>query len=126
MEEVKTALGEGKAPATLDEFWTGRLRYGQSGSMVMYIDHRYGRAKLKELFPYNQKSELLQALGISEEKLIEDWEAFIRAFLLTENSPNRAHNRQKSSWGTSPKAFENPQSCGIDHNRHSDSLVLSG
>ena len=126
MEEVKTALCEGKAPATLDEFWTGRLRYGQSGSMVMYIDHRYGREKLKELFPYNQKSELLQALGISEEKLIEGWEAFIRAFLLTENSPNRAHNRQKSSWGTSLKAFENPQSCGTGHNRHSDSLVLSG
>ncbi len=77
LSEVKRAISANQAPATLDKFWTGNLRYGLSGSMVMYIDKKYGRARLKALLPFNRKTELLQSLNISESELIESWSAYI-------------------------------------------------
>ncbi|NOS91323.1 MAG: hypothetical protein HOP30_05340 [Cyclobacteriaceae bacterium] len=75
--DVKRALAEDKVPATLDKFWSGKNRYGLSGSVVMYIDQHYGRTKLLELLPLTKKPELLSELKISEEQLLADWKKFI-------------------------------------------------
>lgn len=75
--EVKKALTENKVPITLDRFWSGKNRYGLSGSIVMYIDQKYGRAKIVELLPMTKKTELLAALNISEEQLLADWKKFV-------------------------------------------------
>ncbi len=77
MAEVKKAVAEDHIPASLDNFWSGKLKYGLSGSMVMYIDSKYGRAKLKELLPFNKKLEILVALNISESDLINNWKAYL-------------------------------------------------
>ena len=71
--EVKEAVRDGESPASLDLFWTGKWRYGLSGSMVMFLDHRYGRDKLKGLLKFNKKAELLAFLQISESELIREW-----------------------------------------------------
>ena len=63
---------------TIDIFWEGKLRYGLSGSMVMYIDKNFGREKLKKMLPYNKKSELLKELGVTEEELLAGWAKFFR------------------------------------------------
>lgn len=78
MGEVMKAIKNGQVPDALDDFWTGSLRYGLSGSMVMYIDQTYGREKLAKLLVFNQKTDLLESLGTTEEKLLEDWQAFLR------------------------------------------------
>lgn len=75
--EVKKALTENKVPVTLDKFWNGKNRYGLSGSVVMYIDQKYGRAKLIELLPLTKKKELLDVLKTSEEQLLADWKKFV-------------------------------------------------
>lgn len=75
--EVKKAITDGKAPSSLDQFWSGRLKYGLSGSMVMYIDQKYGRAKLVSLLGYTDISDLLSALGTNEAGLLEGWRAFM-------------------------------------------------
>jgi hypothetical protein len=75
--EVRKAIADNKVPAGLDNFWTGKLRYGLSGSMVMFIDKKYGRQKIKDLLSITKKPELLLSLGLSEEKLIEEWKKYM-------------------------------------------------
>lgn len=77
MSEVKKAILENKTPKSLDDFWTGKIKYGLSGSVVMYIDYKYGRATLKKLLPLSKKTEILSILKITEEKLLEDWKKYI-------------------------------------------------
>lgn len=78
MNEVKKALTENKTPSSLDKFWFGNLKYGLSGSVVMFIDQRFGRAKLTELLKFNKKTEVLSALQITEENFLEDWRKYVR------------------------------------------------
>ncbi|HXD94077.1 MAG TPA: hypothetical protein VNX01_12760, partial [Bacteroidia bacterium] len=67
--EIKNAISQNKIPDGLDNFWTGNLKYGLSGSVVMFIDKKYGRAKLKQLLPLTKKSDLLSVLKITETDL---------------------------------------------------------
>lgn len=79
MSEVKKAILENKIPGELDKFWTGKLKYGLSGSVVMFIDTKYGRPKLLELLPFNRKSDMLAALKTTESDLLVEWRKFIQA-----------------------------------------------
>lgn len=75
--EVKKALSENKLPDALDKFWTGKFKYGLSGSIVMYIDEKYGRERTKELLSLTAKSAILSRLNISEAGLLENWKEFL-------------------------------------------------
>lgn len=75
--QVKKAINENKIPNTLDKFWTGKLKYGLSGSVVNYIDVTYGRKKLRSLLKYNKKAQVLSEISCSEAELIEKWKEFI-------------------------------------------------
>jgi hypothetical protein len=77
MAEVNKLIAENKYPLSLNDFWTGKNKYGLSGSMVMYIDHFYGREKLKSLLIENKKYKVLSALNITESLLIFNWANFI-------------------------------------------------
>lgn len=77
LAEVKKALQENKTPNGLDDFWKGKTKYGLSGSMVLFIDRKYGREKLIGLLPLNKKSEILSALGTNETELLADWKRFL-------------------------------------------------
>jgi hypothetical protein len=76
--EVKKAIFENKIPTNLDNFWTGKIKYGLSGSVVKYIDQKYGREKLKELLPLNKKSDILATLKITETELLNGWKKYIQ------------------------------------------------
>lgn len=76
--EVKKAISENKIPKSLDNFWSGKIKYGLSGSVVMYIDKKYGREKLKGLLPINNKLELLSILKITETDLVNEWRKYIQ------------------------------------------------
>ena len=78
INRVKKAISENKIPKSLDDFWTGNLRYGLSGTVVKYIDYKYGREKLKELLPFNKKSAILLALKTSETDLLVEWKKYIQ------------------------------------------------
>ena len=75
--EVKKAITDQKIPTSLDNFWSGKLRYGLSGSVVMYIDHQYGRIKLKELLSFNKKTDILKSLNITEAELFNGWQDYM-------------------------------------------------
>ena len=74
---VKEAIRENKIPEELDNYWKGKLKYGLSGSIVMFIDHKYGRTKLIELLPFNKKSEILSSLQTTEPALLGEWKNYI-------------------------------------------------
>jgi hypothetical protein len=75
LSPVRTAVMNDQTPTTLDEFWTGKLKYGLSGSVIMYIDKKFGRTKLKALLPFNKKTEILRCLGLTESELLSRWKA---------------------------------------------------
>lgn len=75
---VKKAMNENKIPASLDDFWKGENKYGLSGSVVMYIDSKYGRAKLVTLLPFNKKTEILAALKTTEPELLNGWKNYMQ------------------------------------------------
>lgn len=77
LARVKKAVNDKTIPSTLDKFWTGSLRYGLSGSVVMYIDKKYGRTVLKMLLACKTKEEIFRLLKVSEKDLLEGWEAMI-------------------------------------------------
>ncbi|HSD13873.1 MAG TPA: hypothetical protein VLB74_04430 [Flavobacterium sp.] len=75
--EVQKAIAENKTPQSLDQFWTSKIKYGLSGSVVMFIDKTYGREKLKTLLPLNKKSDLLTTLNTTESELLAAWQKHI-------------------------------------------------
>jgi hypothetical protein len=75
--EVKKAILENNLPKTLDSFWSGKLKYGLSGSVVMYIDKHYGRVKLKELLSFNKKADLFSALNTTAPELLDGWKIYM-------------------------------------------------
>ncbi len=76
--EIQTAITDKKIPDSLDNFWSGKLRYSLSGSVVMFIDKKYGRKKLTELLKFNRKSEILSSLHISEAELLSEWKNYMQ------------------------------------------------
>lgn len=77
--EIKKAIAENKVPASLDKFWTGKLRYALSGSVVMFLDKTYGRNMLVKLLTATGLNDILSTLQVSEQGLIDKWKAFMTA-----------------------------------------------
>jgi hypothetical protein len=74
--DVKKVILNNQCPKSLDDFWKGNSKYGLSGSMVMFIDHKFGRNKIKGLLKFNKKSQILASLNISEKDLLTEWNTF--------------------------------------------------
>ena len=75
--DVKNAMNGGVVPKSLDDFWSGNLRYGLSGTMVMYIEHKYGKSKIIESLKYNRLEDILELLAVSETTLINGWKNYL-------------------------------------------------
>ncbi len=75
---VRAALAaQAGKPLALKQIWTGRDRYGQAGSLVAYIDRRYGRPMLARLLRATSQQQVLDTLGLSEAQLVADWRASV-------------------------------------------------
>jgi hypothetical protein len=68
------AIKKGQAPKSLATAWSGRYRYAVSGSLVRYVDRHYGRPKLMEILKLTKPEDVLRALGVTENQLLQDWE----------------------------------------------------
>ena len=76
--EVKTALSENNIPQNLSDFWSGKLRYGLSGTVVMFLDERYGREILISLLGYNDIKGIISHLKTTEEEILIDWKKYMK------------------------------------------------
>jgi hypothetical protein len=77
ISEVQKAVTENRIPSTLNKFWRGELKYGLSGSVVMFIDNKYGRKKLTSLLKYSDIYDVLSYLETTETELPSGWKAYI-------------------------------------------------
>jgi hypothetical protein len=77
LASAREALDEGAGPTTLANAWSGRYRYGVSGSLVAFVDHELGRARLNECLAVSSSEELLALLGMEEPHLLSAWRAFV-------------------------------------------------
>jgi len=71
------AVKAGEMPKSLGNVWSGPNRYGRAGSLVQYLDVKYGRHMLVELLPIVKQSDLLARLGVSEGQLLHDWNVWL-------------------------------------------------
>lgn len=76
---ARDAVKAGKAPTRLADAWSGRYRYGVSGSMVAFIEQRHGRAMLVKLLPAVTTTEALRLLNTSEAQFLADWKLHVQA-----------------------------------------------
>jgi hypothetical protein len=70
---AQARLDAGFAPRTLAEVWSDRANYPLSGSIVRYIDRRYGRAALRDLLGARSTATILSRLGVGEAELLTGW-----------------------------------------------------
>jgi hypothetical protein len=70
---AEQAIAAGQAPSDLEAAWTGQYRYGVAGSIVRYVDRKFGRPKLVEPLKTTSNDEALKLLGVSEKDLLEAW-----------------------------------------------------
>ena len=80
VSEVKNAILENKMPQHLNKFWTGNLKYGLSGTVVMYLDKKYGRKKMIQLLKHNNMKEVLLSLETTELEIISGWKEYMKEF----------------------------------------------
>ena len=72
---VQARLAAGFAPRTFAEVWNDGANYPLSGSIVRYIDRRYGRTALRDLLPARSTTAILTRLGVGEAELLTAWRA---------------------------------------------------
>jgi hypothetical protein len=66
-------------PPTLAKAWSGKYRYGVSGSLVAWVDRRAGRGALVRMLRAASQDELLAAVGLGEAELLRAWLEDVRA-----------------------------------------------
>lgn len=76
---AEKALETGNGPKRLADAWKGKYRYGVSGSLVRFLDHEIGRARLYGLLRATNQRDLLSLAGMSESELLDRWRASVHA-----------------------------------------------
>ena len=74
-DDARQAIAAGHAPERLATAWSGRWRYGVSGSLVAYVDRTWGRRTVTAMLADTTQSGLLARLGVTEVELLSRWRA---------------------------------------------------
>jgi hypothetical protein len=72
-EAVKTK----KTPTALKNAWSGPYRYSNCGTIVYYIEQKFGRKKITEFLEFTAPKEFYKALNLSEEQILQNWKSFV-------------------------------------------------
>ncbi len=75
--DAEAAIAAGAAPTRLADGWSGRYRYGVAGSMVAYIDRRWGRGAIVRLLGATTNDQALAILGTSEADFLAGWRRWV-------------------------------------------------
>ena len=71
------ALAAGEGPERLADAWSGPYRYGVAGSLVAYIEERWGGDTLRAALDATTQDELLGLLEVTEADLLAGWERWV-------------------------------------------------
>ena len=76
--DARAALNAGRGPKSLAKAWSGRYRYGVSGSLVRFIETTRGRAMIDRLLRVGTNAAAMATLGTSEGAFLSAWRREIR------------------------------------------------
>jgi len=76
-KRAKRCVLDGDGPIKLTDIWKGENKYGFAGSIVKFIDDKYGREIVVKLIGYTKATEILNALHLSEKELLMEWKQSI-------------------------------------------------
>lgn len=79
LTRAREALGKGQGPKRLADAWSGPNRYGFAGSLVAYVDGRWGRKTTVALLRETTPPGLLGRLGVGEAELMDGWRRWVAA-----------------------------------------------
>jgi hypothetical protein len=79
MSRFRKAIAKGQTPSRLADAWSGPNRYAICGSLVQFIETRWGRAMIKNLLSATSNAEILKELGVSEDELLTEWRISLAA-----------------------------------------------
>jgi hypothetical protein len=71
--QAREAIESGKAPAQLEDGWSGKYRYAVSGSLVRYVDTKWGRKTVTRMMADTSEAGILTRLHTDESTLLRDW-----------------------------------------------------
>jgi len=71
--QLAEVLASGGGPTRLADVWTGKARYGAAGSLIRWIEQRFGRARLLQLLDLSTTAAILDNLDMTEEELLAAW-----------------------------------------------------
>jgi len=71
--QAHEAIERGKAPARLEDGWSGKYRYAVSGSLVRYVDAKWGRKAIVLMMADTSEAGILARLHTEEATLLRDW-----------------------------------------------------
>ncbi len=77
VNSLTEAKEQNKLPADLKTAWSGKYRYAVCGSLVNFIEKKYGKEIIKKLLPFTKEEEILEVLDINQNKLLDDWKITI-------------------------------------------------
>ncbi|MGB6157964.1 MAG: hypothetical protein WBH45_06765 [Acidobacteriaceae bacterium] len=73
LQQIHSAVVAGQVPDALSKIWTGPNRYGFAGSLVRYVDQKWGRATIVRLLKARSSAEALGTLNTNEKTLLAGW-----------------------------------------------------
>lgn len=73
LDPMRSAVAQGPTPASLSKVWTGPDRYAFAGSLVEYVDAKWGRTTTVRLLKARSTAEALAILGTNEKALVDGW-----------------------------------------------------
>ncbi len=89
IEHMRTAVAAGEVPHALSKIWTGPNRYGFAGSLVRYVDQKWGRETIVRLLKSRSSAEALTILDTDENALVAGWQVSLSH---SETRPMQLHN----------------------------------
>ena len=73
---VRSLINSHAEPKSLSKFWSGKNKYGLSGSVAAWIDNVHGRAVLCQLLACTDTQQALNLLRTDEATLLDDWQKY--------------------------------------------------
>src|SRR5690606_13778278 len=73
---LRDLMEKNAVPQTLQKFWSGKHKYGLSGSVAAWLDKTYGRAVVVQLLSCTDTSRALSVLKTDEATVLDRWKKF--------------------------------------------------
>lgn len=76
-EQAKQWLKANPAPEKLKEVWKGTAKYALAGTLVKYIEIKYGKKAITDLLAFTSQEKILEYLKTTEKELLAGWKASV-------------------------------------------------